>query len=747
MATAGAAQPLVWSPLHEPSTGGWITSVAVSPHDRSRVLIGGDILGIALSLNRGDSWLGTYGLRCWEIADFTWHPTDSNTVWVGTLGGPYQSTDAGRNWTSRRAGMPVVSQWVWSVPIQRILFDPNNSVRLLAFGGNHHGYSAPASEYGGVYESTNSGSTWRRLGTVQAGSNIVEAAFAAGSSTRLYAAVKYYGVCVSENGGANWQLRTNGLPSAKVKDLAAHPTDPLTAYVVMSNNRLSTGQYEAGGVWMTTNGGTNWVERNNGLRRNTGTDGNYVAKYESIAIHPHDPNRLLTSDTAYDNPGAYVSVDGGQAWTKYSTRAVAMPSGANLTGLAFDSAEADTMFGFGAEYVLRSTNGGHTWQDISSMVVEGQPGYRGRGYAGWVTTQFRWHPTDPQRSIFTGLDHGFGWQSRNGLLTWTRGSGLPTWGGATDAAWAPNDVLYLTCGQEGVNGAIARSLNGGTNFTQLKGSALGLPDSGFPRSVYPRPDVPGEVWVCWNGLRRSTDHGASWSSVPVSGNPRWIAGDPNDPQRIYACSSEGVSQCINGATFQLMAGSPLQGTRLTVDTAGRVLVVNWRQSGGGLYRFATNRWTKIRADPYVRAVAVDPGNPQRLMVATSDDPYHDETFATGVWTSEDDGRTWQQQNLGLPHPKGMCVSVSPHDPDLWVVGTGGRGFFITRWADLSIRREGVSVPPQWRILGTPNLKAVLEHSADLLEWHPVATNALPMDGWIFGPGAESLDFFRAKVTW
>ena len=65
------AADLSWAPLREPAVGGWINSLAVSPHDLKRVLVGGDILGIGLSLDGGESWGGAYGLRCWEIEDFT----------------------------------------------------------------------------------------------------------------------------------------------------------------------------------------------------------------------------------------------------------------------------------------------------------------------------------------------------------------------------------------------------------------------------------------------------------------------------------------------------------------------------------------------------------------------------------------------------------------------------------------------------------------------------------------------------
>ena len=53
------------------------------------MLIGGDILGIGLSLDGGETWQGTYGLRCWEIEDFAWRATNASTVWAGTMGGPY----------------------------------------------------------------------------------------------------------------------------------------------------------------------------------------------------------------------------------------------------------------------------------------------------------------------------------------------------------------------------------------------------------------------------------------------------------------------------------------------------------------------------------------------------------------------------------------------------------------------------------------------------------------------------------
>lgn len=60
-----AAHPAVdaasWRPLREPGGGGWITGVRVSPHDGRRVLLGGDMLGIRRSTDRGASWRPALG--------------------------------------------------------------------------------------------------------------------------------------------------------------------------------------------------------------------------------------------------------------------------------------------------------------------------------------------------------------------------------------------------------------------------------------------------------------------------------------------------------------------------------------------------------------------------------------------------------------------------------------------------------------------------------------------------------------
>jgi photosystem II stability/assembly factor-like uncharacterized protein len=739
------AADLRWAPLNEPSAGGWITSLAVSPHDRNRVLIGGDILGIGLSEDRGESWQATFGLKNWEIADFTWHPIDTNTVWAGTMGGLYRSQDGGRNWTSVRTGFLPPDPGRYSTPIQKVLFDPNDATRLLAFGGNHREYSSPGTpDYGAVWASTNSGTNWKRLGAIKAGGNVMAAAFAAGSSTKVYAAVNDAGVYVSEDRGTNWVLRNAGLPHLHPKDLVVHPVLPDTLYVALWNSPQPGGGYTGGGIWWSTNAGGSWSPRNSGIRQNTGATDYFVTRMRALAISPANPSRLVTSDVAYDNAGIYLSGNGGATWSKRSVTPVFTSSGANYTGISADPTDANTFYAYQSEYCVRTTNNGASWTDVTSFRPSGAAGVRGRGYAGWVCTQFAWHPLDPARSTFTALDHGFGHQSRDGLNSWQRGTGLPQYQGAYDVAWSTNDTLYLNCGQFGSFSGVARSRDGGTTFQMLSGAGVGLPTTGQPLGIHALQDDPAQVWAVIGGkLWHSGNGGAHWTNQPCGTDPRWIAATPREPRQFFVSAQDGVYATTNrGTAFTRMTGSPAEAQRLAVDAWGRVYALPWRNNTtGGLWRFATNRWTRLRTDKFLACVAIDPFNPQRLMAGSNDHPYHDEQYATGIWTSEDDGVTWRQQNTGLAQLRIECLTVDPHDPDLWVLGTGGRGFFVARWAGLSIRAE--SSRPTWRLVGPVGESVRLDTTADFSGWSPVTTTSLPPHGLQIAPSlATGRAFFR-----
>jgi photosystem II stability/assembly factor-like uncharacterized protein len=78
-------------------------------------------------------------------------------------------------------------------------------------------------------------------------------------------------------------------------------------------------------------------------------------------------------------------------------------------------------------------------------------------------------------------------------------------------------------------------------------------------------------------------------------------------------------------------------------------------------------------------LAADPLDPTRLLLTTSDNPYHDFAGANGIYVSSDDGKTWQPANEGLHIHRLTCVAFDPFDGETLVAGTVGGGFVTARW--------------------------------------------------------------------
>lgn len=689
-----------WSPLFEPGCGGWLTSTAVSPHHPKHVLLGGDMLGIGVSTDGGDSWQSTSGLPSWEIADFTFHPTNPRVVWVGTMSGPCLSTDGGRTWRLMRTGFPPVSDWHYSAPVQKVLIDPRDPDHLLAFGGSHRQWYSPGQPlWGAVWESRDGGRNWRRLSTValqdpaqpnSPGGNIVAVESAGRSPGVLYVAVVGAGVFRSSDGGHTWQACNKGLPHLQVMDLAVHPRMPRTLWVALGNHQPGQGQRVVpGGVYKSTDAGESWVPCSEGLSTHSSNDPNLTARYEAIAVAPRDPERLFTADTSWDGSALYGSSDGGRSWRILARRQdveAAYPAGLGATVIEFSPHDASTAFVAGSEYVLRTRDGGRTWTDVTAVrTPTGR--WRGRGYSGLCCVNFRFNPRNRYHAVLLAMDHGNFWQSQDGLRSWTwGGAGMPNWGGGNDVAFGDSDgqVMFVTLGQSGVFEGIARTLDGGKHWTILAGSAHGLPERysrAQPQGIHAASQQ--EVWAVVGGqLYYTEDGGEHWRIIHEGGELRWITAVPSKPRWFYVCGEKGILVTKDGNVFRPIEGAPTPCTWVEVDPMNpeRLYATSWRSpEHGGLWRYDTERWTRLRDDRFIARVAVCPNNPDWLAVPTNDHPYHDICFATGVWISADGGRTWHQQNDGLACLRGEVIAFNPHDPRQVVFGSLGRGYFVGRW--------------------------------------------------------------------
>lgn len=229
LAAKAPASDIVWEPLYEPGCGGAIVSLAVSPHNPRHLVSGGDMLGTAASFDAGETWKPGMGLPSYEMATPTFHPTRADELWIGSCMGLFLSRDGGNTWQWRRNGMPKRSHYHYTAMIEKVLVDPADPNRLLAFGGSSRRWGR-CETMGAIWVSENSGDNWRRVGTITGdgfttnavkGANIVKAWWSAeasilrlgseGTTTALCSAIT-----ADAAGAPVWELSMDSLSAERV---------------------------------------------------------------------------------------------------------------------------------------------------------------------------------------------------------------------------------------------------------------------------------------------------------------------------------------------------------------------------------------------------------------------------------------------------------------------------------------------------------------------------------------------------
>jgi len=139
----------------------------------------------------------------------------------------------------------------------------NPTTPTTLYAGTHHG---------GVFESTNGGSSWNAVNTGLTDTSVLALAINPTTPTTLYAGTNSGGVFQSTNGGSSWSAVNTGLPFPDVSALAINPTTPTTLYAGT-----------LGGVFESTNGGSSWNAVNTGLAS---------LRVQALAINPTTPTTL-----------------------------------------------------------------------------------------------------------------------------------------------------------------------------------------------------------------------------------------------------------------------------------------------------------------------------------------------------------------------------------------------------------------------------------------------------------------------
>lgn len=268
-------------------------------------------------------------------------------------------------------------------------------------------------------------------------------------------------------------------------------------------------------------------------------------------------------------------------------------------------------------------------------------------------------PADP-RTLYAAASPGGIYTSRNGGAAWTWGAGRDIWTVAADPAHPA--TVYA-----GGPGELLRSTDAGRTWTRL---AL-RPQPYTIEALAVAPGEPSTVYAAGTQVYASRDGGTAWSSVfSDSLAIQSLLVDPSDPDTVYATGLAGVYKTVNAGAVWTLVYREVAGLRVLAIDPRRPSRL-YMQTGPDLYRSEDGgaSWTFIghlQDLLIVRALTVDPQAPSTLWAGGEH----------GVFVSQDSGETWRPARTGLPRDGGFGVhalAIDPGNPDRIYAGISGLG--------------------------------------------------------------------------
>ncbi len=590
-----------------------------------------------------------------------------------------------------------------------------------------------ASASGGVWKTTDSGTTWAPLtdnlvdasgapivefmGAIaetrdQSNNEIVYAG--TGEANQAGDCFSGEGILVSRDGGASWALQegpSGAFLGATISRIVIDPSDHSgnTVYVAAAGpGQHAVKGSTAGsntGIWKSTDGGATWT--------NTTANISTTAFWSDLVIDPLAPATLYAGA---EGNGVYQTTNGGNTWNQLT----AAPTGSQDGRIALalhDDGTTNELFvsiakpGGGILNLLKSTNGGAAFTDLTANL----PDYNPTGYATTLAVS----PTNANYVYAAGYgeyvipgtqsSEGQNWESFDGGTTWVNiNYTQSTFGRVHDdnhaSAFDANGNLLV-----GSDGGIDILTNTNSQANQgwepLNGNLSTIQFYGI--AVNPTPGAN----IAYGGSQDNGTEEYNGSSGAIITPPAWarISGDdggitrvdPTNPNTVYfedigylmistdgGATSNYVNYNMNG-----IAGNVPFDAAFVLDSAGDILY------GTDNLNLSTDHgadWTQIGkpntngfnpTDGSINAIAVAPSNPAVVYVSVGGS-----IFVTQNATAAAGAVTWQAVSFSGDMDRNS-LAVDPNNPGTAYAvvadytGGGGHVFKTTNfgasWTDIS----------------------------------------------------------------
>jgi photosystem II stability/assembly factor-like uncharacterized protein len=293
-------------------------------------------------------------------------PSDPNTVYVGsgeglhrpdlsTGDGVYKSTDAGRSWT--HLGLGDAQQ------IPALAVDPRDASRLfVAALGHPYG----PNEERGIYRSSDGGRTFERVLYIDENTGGNDVDIDPANPQVVYATMweerqgpwenavwagTNGGIFKSTDGGSTWRKLTTGLPFVVQANLAIARSNPSRIYaLVAGSTEAGSGSARgASGIYRSDDAGERWTQISTDNRPAGRIGGGDLP----IPLpHPTNPDEVIIAGTV-----SWKSIDGGRTWAPFK----GAPGGEDYQNGWINPQNPDIMLLAADQGAVVTLNGGASW--------------------------------------------------------------------------------------------------------------------------------------------------------------------------------------------------------------------------------------------------------------------------------------------------------------------------------------------------------------------------------------------------
>ena len=544
-------------------------------------------------------------------------PMTPTTIYAGTVaGGVFKSTDSGSSWTV---------SGLMDTRIRALAIDPSAPTTI---------YSGTDS---GIFKSNDGGVSWVAINSGLTNTNIHALAIDPTAHSTIYAGTWGEGVFKSTDGGATWVAKNGGMATANISALAINPLTP---------SILLAGTWGIVGIFMSTDGGTSWVAKNAGLTRR------YIY---TLVFNPLNPSVMY----AGTNGGYFTSTCGGCHWSGPNLSSVQ-----GIPALAIDPLDPNIMYAgtMGGGIFKQSfpygpwvaMNNGLTDTNVVALAINRLSTaviYAGTAAGG----------------VFKSTNSGSNWAAVNSGLIGTNIRSL-----AIDPQ-LPSTIYAGTYGS-----GLFKSTDSGSSWVVINN---GLTDPDV-QTIAIDPLTPSTIYAGTNGsgVFKSTDSGSSWSSI-CSGltdfNIFAIAIDPLTPATIYAGTyNDGVFKSTDSGFSWTAINNGLTGGSvydLAIDKMSTATIYAGT-NGSGVFKSTDSgsSWAAINngiTDNDILVFVIDPLNTSIVYAGS---------LGGGVFKSTDGGASWAPFSNGITYPDIIGLAIDPLSTDVIYAGSRGGGVFKSK---------------------------------------------------------------------